>query len=151
MRRIVSVGRAACALALATLFALSGCVSPNPGNGDNNQNFNAPRGVDELNDSLRNRAPIAVAGEDRVASPGDIIMLDARASSDPDGDRLTYIWQQIGDGPQVEFDSSPFAVITTFHAPAVTETTALRFSLAVLDGFSASFDEVQITVAAAAQ
>jgi hypothetical protein len=39
-----------------------------------------------------NRAPMANAGDDATVDAGTSVMLDGSASSDPDGDALTYAW-----------------------------------------------------------
>ena len=42
-----------------------------------------------------NRAPAARAGADQTVAPGDTAELDGRASSDPDGDTLSFSWRFI--------------------------------------------------------
>ncbi len=42
-----------------------------------------------------NRAPTANAGPDQNGSAGDMAILDASASFDPDGDLITYVWSLV--------------------------------------------------------
>ena len=42
-----------------------------------------------------NNVPVASAGQDQVATFGAVVTLDGSASSDADGDYLTYSWSQI--------------------------------------------------------
>jgi RHS repeat-associated protein len=51
--------------------------------------FSAP---DEVRISTENSIPVAHAGEDRTGTVGDTITLDGSASSDADGDALSYFW-----------------------------------------------------------
>lgn len=123
--------------------AWTGCVM---GGGDaGNQNANTPP-VSDVDQSLSNRPPVAVAGPDVTVQPGDLVTLNATGSSDPDNDQLTFIWQQVEGSPEIEFQSTRFSSIVSFTAPLVTSTTTLRLSLAVSDGFAARFDEVLVTV-----
>jgi outer membrane protein OmpA-like peptidoglycan-associated protein len=61
-------------------------------------------------------APIADAGPDQTLPGAATVTLDGSGSYDPNGDKITYQWQQIG-GPAVTL-SSPTTAITTFAAAA---------------------------------
>lgn len=95
--------------------------------------------------ALSNQRPVAEAGEDVAVVAGEIVSLSGTASSDADGDRLSFVWRQVSGEPQVEL-KSPFASISTFVAPAVAAETVLVFRLTVVDGFAAADDEVVVTV-----
>ena len=91
-----------------------------------------------------NSAPVADAGADQVAVELSTVNLDGSASSDPDGDALTYAWQQTA-GPNVVL-SDATASQPNFAAPDVTVPTVLSFQLTVNDGTDAAADTVDITV-----
>ncbi len=76
-----------------------------------------------------NTAPVADAGPDQIGIAAGIVTLDGSASSDPDGDQLTYLWTQFA-GPSVNL-SSPAAAKTTFTA---AEGQTYSFRLTVKDG-----------------
>lgn len=88
-----------------------------------------------------NRAPVAVAGSDVVVSVGTEVVLDGRASNDPDGDSLTCRWIQTA-GATVNLSDENAAVCR------FTPTTSgvLGFTLQVSDGQAADGDTVQVTV-----
>jgi len=81
---------------------------------------------------LRNRAPIARMAEPSAALEGTAVTFDGTASSDPDGDALTYAWT-FGDGgsatgptPQHTYaDNGKFAVtLTVTDAKGAIGTTS---------------------------
>ena len=91
-----------------------------------------------------NDAPTAEAGADQTVDEGVEVTLDASASSDLDGDNLTYTWTQTG-GPAVTL-SDANATQPTFTAPDVSEQTPLTFQVEVSDGTTTSIDTVTILV-----
>ncbi|MDI6791582.1 MAG: Ig-like domain-containing protein [bacterium] len=88
-------------------------------------------------------APTANAGQDINATAGNLVMLDASASSDPDGNSLIYIWAQIGTDPEV-------ISLTNVVRPTFTPQTPgnYKFQLVVVDsdGNRSLSDEVTVTV-----
>ncbi len=78
-------------------------------------------------------APVADAGFGVLAYPGDTVVLNGTASSDPEGDSLTYTWTQI-DGATVEMDKHATPE-PSFVLPAAGP---YRFQLVVNDGTSDS-------------
>jgi hypothetical protein len=93
-----------------------------------------------------NHAPRADAGADQTRNERSEITLDGRGSADPDGDVVTYHWEQVL-GPAVTL-SSANSTTPTFTAPSVAPGgTKLVFRLIVNDGLTDSApDDVTITV-----
>lgn len=90
--------------------------------------------------------PIADAGPSRTIDEGSLVILKGTASSDPDGDPLTYSWKQIW-GPTVDL-SNPTSVTPNFTSPEIdTDSVELTFELTVSDGNSGEdSDTVDVTV-----
>lgn len=84
--------------------------------------------------TLNNLPPAADAGIDQVVNPSALVILDATASRDPNGDSLVYIWKQLS-GPPVNLLSERTAT-PSFAAGGENETYI--FSLTVRDPRGAS-------------
>jgi len=93
-----------------------------------------------------NKPPVADAGPDFEVKPGESIALDGRASSDPDGDTLSFSWTQVS-GPTVQLDE-PTSSRTLGLAPTIGQELPLVFELTVSDGEDNSVDSVSVTVKA---
>jgi len=95
-----------------------------------------------------NGAPLAAVGADQTRTAGSNVMLDGSASFDPDGDALSYLWNQ-ESGPPVTLNGAMMES-AAFIAPDVSATTTLRFRLTVTDDRGLS-DSATTTVTVTAQ
>ena len=112
------------ALVLATAFAFLGC-------GDSGGGEPGPGGTGG-GGGPGNTAPVADAGESLDVSSGFNVTLDGSASSDADGDSLTYTWTQT-KGPDVTDGAGSLSGVSpSFVAPDTVDT--LVFQLVVNDG-----------------
>ena len=83
-----------------------------------------------------NNAPIAEAGPDQSKNEGSVVVMDARASYDPDRDGISYQWAQVSGTP-VTFNTDSIAT-PSFTTPATTGGEALVFSVTITDNDSAN-------------
>ena len=89
------------------------------------------------------KAPVANAGTDQSVNEGTVVTMDGSASTNTNGNSLTYKWS----APAGIILSSTTSIKPWFTAPEVTVTKNLAFTLVVNDGVSDSpADEVVITV-----
>jgi hypothetical protein len=95
-----------------------------------------------------NAPPKASVGKNKKkkVSEGDMVILDASESTDPEDGITAYWWEQDSGTPVTLYD--PTAVSTTFVAPAVSGMEIrLSFRLTVTDdGGLQSMDEISVTV-----
>jgi len=64
-----------------------------------------------------NKVPVANAGGDMVVDENSAVLLDGSASSDPDGDSITFLWEQV-QGTTVELVNAD-TMSATFVAPNI--------------------------------
>ena len=103
---------------------------------------NFGKSADEI--VAENTVPRADAGADRTVGVGAIVTLDGSASSDADGDVLTYAWTPVDE--TTASLSDPTAVQPTFRP---TAAGVYVFALVVGDGtVESAADEVVITALA---
>jgi hypothetical protein len=88
-----------------------------------------------------NSPPLASAGADQQVIIGGLVTLDGSGSSDPNGDTLRYVWEQVWGSPVV---LGNLGVRPTFQPPGKGR---YRFRLTVWDGEVPSVaDEVDVVV-----
>jgi len=83
-----------------------------------------------VRDAVNNEPPVAVAEGSTEVRIGGLGFLDGRASTDPNGDSLSYRWRQTG-GPTAKL-TNPSEGATRFDAPQSEGT--MTFELTVNDG-----------------
>ena len=90
-----------------------------------------------------NHPPTASAGTSQTVPEGSTVTLDGSASSDPDGNALSYSWQLLDTtGPPVTLSGST-APQASF---AATDDGIYDFRLTVNDGFASASADTTVTV-----
>lgn len=88
-----------------------------------------------------NTPPVALVSAPATANAGDIITVDASASSDADNDTLTFNWA-VPAGVNANIQGA----ILSFTAAEYTQNTPLVFSVTVSDGKESSVASATVTV-----
>lgn len=93
---------------------------------------------------VTNTAPVASVDAPNSATSGDTVRLDASASSDADGDVLSYEWAVVsGSGVSLSGATSATA---SFTAPEVTAATTVQVRVIVSDGMATAEQTVSVSV-----
>ncbi|MCY9828544.1 glycosyl hydrolase family 18 protein [Vibrio chagasii] len=88
-----------------------------------------------------NTAPVAVVTAPAEVNAGDVVVVDASASSDADQDTLTFTW----DVP-AGIDATVQGASVSFVAAEYTQDTILNFSVTVSDGTDTSVAAASVKV-----
>lgn len=101
----------------------------------------SPPATISINVLAANDPPTADAGPDQTVGEGVLVTLDGSASSDPDGDTLTFSWTQAGGSPAVTLTGANTAK-PTFRAPFIPSPgVTLSFRLVVTDPSGLTADD----------
>jgi len=130
------------ALALTLVLGLASCKDEKDGAGTNTTDTDT---TDTDTDTTPpNSAPVAEAGDDLESTVSEVVTLDGTASTDADGDDLTFTWE-ITSAPAGSTATLDDANSTT---PSLTPdlTGIYTFSLTVSDGAEESSDTLTLWV-----
>ncbi|HKZ63454.1 MAG TPA: PKD domain-containing protein, partial [Thermoplasmata archaeon] len=97
--------------------------------------------------TVLNTPPVAVANAPATAAKYAPVSLDGTASSDPDGDALTYVWTRVS-GPFVTINGQDGALAA--FTPAVSGTYGFRLTVDDGDVGGTATDDVVVTATNAA-
>ncbi|WP_306170136.1 glycosyl hydrolase family 18 protein [Burkholderia ubonensis] len=96
---------------------------------------------------VENHAPVANAGADMTVTGPQTVTLDASKSRDPDGDKLTFKWEQVGGDPLKI--ANPASAKASVDVPGVKQDTKYTFRVTVTDPAGLN-DASQVVVTAKA-
>ena len=101
-----------------------------------------------INATTGNSAPVANAGSDQNVVTGSLVRLDGSASTDADGDNLSYLWSfAVGKGdPNTATLNNPTSVSPSFIA---NESSVYAVTLVVNDGTQNSTSDLVLITATA--
>ena len=85
-----------------------------------------------------NHAPVpALAHDDEIfVKGGEVVVLDATPSFDPDGDGLSFLWfcyPEAGDNTEARIDGAPNIHRVTLRVPKLTVSSEIHVILQVTD------------------
>ncbi|MCW8092843.1 S8 family serine peptidase [Alteromonas sp. ASW11-130] len=83
--------------------------------------------------AVASTSPNAVLAGPEAVDEGTSFELDASRSYDPDGEELSFTWEQL-DGPDVSIGGQTSSVIT-LSAPDVPSDSSMQFKVTVSDGY----------------
>ncbi|ADO49173.1 glycosyl hydrolase family 18 protein [[Enterobacter] lignolyticus] len=136
-RSVAAKGKYVLAKNLGGLFAWS--IDSDNGDILNAMNESLLGGSTPVDPVATNHPPVATASDVTVTGPATVT-LDGSASSDPDGDAITYKWTQIS-GPAVTLTNSAKAKATfSVAAAASDQSSAFRLTVTDTKGLSHSVD-----------
>ncbi len=94
--------------------------------------------------TANNQAPSAKITAPQSATSGETVTLDGSASSDPDGDTLSYQWTKTA-GPNFTLSNTTGSSLS-FVAPSVAQSQQVSFQLTVSDGELSNSSSVSMQI-----
>ena len=93
-----------------------------------------------------NNPPVAIAGDDTDAAPGELVFLDGSLSTDPEGEPLEYTWRLASGPATVDIFESATAEAQVIMPNDLDSEGVFVFELSVFDGAFSDTDTIAITV-----
>ncbi|MFT6397879.1 MAG: MYXO-CTERM domain-containing protein [Bradymonadia bacterium] len=102
--------------------------------------------IDVIPPEGANNPPVPEAGDDVDAAPGELIFLDASASTDPEGQPLTFVWSLEPGPTTVDIFDSVSALAQVIVPNDLESESTLVFRVDVNDGRFTESDFIEVTV-----